>query len=116
MTVDQWMDDKTAPISIELDSPRGKLYLTKNRAEHKRLVAACEVVFTPLEIERFMELDRKCKLARADRLKRGEEEGKPAITEHLVDLIYQMKKLDPGAKLDAMKLTIPESDPDWVAF
>jgi hypothetical protein len=85
MTVDQWMD---APgmHTIELDSPRGKLWLTKSRKAHKRLVAAGEVVFSPLEIERVIDMKQE------------------AITEQLVDLIYQTKKMDPGCKLDEMKL------------
>jgi hypothetical protein len=75
--------------TIELDSPRGKLYLTKSRKAHKRLVAAGEVVFSPLEIERFINLQQK---------------DPETITEQLVDLIYQLKKMDPGAKLNEMKL------------
>jgi hypothetical protein len=80
--------------TIELSSPRGKLWLTKSRKAHKRLVAAGEVVFSPLEVERFINLKHK-------------DPG--AITERLVDLLYQMKKMDPGAKLYEMKPWSEES-------
>jgi hypothetical protein len=88
MTVDQWMDAE-GMHTIELSSPRGKLWLTKSRKAHKRLVAAGEVVFTPLEIERFINLKHK---------------DPEAISERLVDQLYQLKKIDPGCKLDEMKL------------
>jgi len=116
MTIDQWINAPEAPVTVEFDSPRGKFYLTKSRKEHRRLVAARAVVFTPLEVDRFVKLQKADKLARAERLERGEEEGKPAINESLVDLIYATKKMDPGAKLDEMKLDHDPVDPDWVAF
>ena len=107
-SVDDWVASETAPDTFELDSPRGKLYLTKSRPRYARLVAAGEVVFSPLEVERFIELAQKCKLARAERLEAGEEEGPAAISERLIDLIYQLKTMDPGAKLYEMKLDVDE--------
>jgi len=86
VTVDQWMD-VPGMHTIELSSPRGRLWLTKSRKEHKRLVAAGEVVFSPLEVERLIELVRR---------------DKGAISERLLDHIYQLKKMDPGAKLEEM--------------
>jgi len=82
--------------TIELSSPRGKLWLTKSKKAHRRLVAAGEVVFSPLEVERFINLKQK---------------DPEAINEKLVDLIYQLKKVDPGAKLDEMKLN--DDSADW---
>jgi len=103
-SVDEWVSSKSGQDTFEFNTPRGKLFWTKNRKAHKRLVAAGEVVFSPLEIERFVKMQLKDKLLCAKRLERGEDDGGPAINQALIDLIYATKRMDPGAKLDEIKL------------
>lgn len=100
MTVDEWIDDLEAPHTFELGSPRGKLYMTKCKKTYKRLVAAGEVAFSPLEVERFIEVVHK---------------DPSAINEQLLDQIYQMKRLF-GAKLAEISLfddpaDLPDEEP-----
>lgn len=85
-SVDDWMDSKKAPDTFELNSKSGKFYMTRSKKAYVRLVAAGEVVFSPLEIEKFIH----------------HPDGK------LVDFIdamnadiYAWKKMDPGAKVVA---------------
>jgi hypothetical protein len=96
MTVDQWIEAE-GMHTIELSSPRGKLWLTKSIPAYKRLVAAGEVAFSPLEVERFVML-----------VHRASKAGKSAINEKLLDHIYSMKKQF-GARLTEMKLDLA----DW---
>lgn len=87
--VDDWMDSKTAPDTFEFDSKIGKFYMTKNKKAHRRLVASGEIVFSPLEIEKFIHSQDGTLADFVDAMRAD---------------IYAVKKMDPGAKVVADKV------------